>query len=181
MGKRMTSAGANKLLKSWNDRIDYLYRTEAQTYQYTEVEGVAPVIPEYDFASVRMEITLLNDKVVMLKHALNMFNMNTWIEPLNMTVDKALVKMKQLSRLKDRLNDMRNMQPKALKPQLGVRSTNQVEYTVANFSISEAEESYDRISEELTRLQLELDIVNNTIQFEFDEETGEATFGGWRQ
>lgn len=175
MLKKYTSASANKQLKVWNDRIDYLYRQESEKMTYTEVEGIKAVKPEYDMMATRAEILELNNKVINLKHVLNVFNALTWVPELNMTIDKVLIRMAQFNKTKDRLDRMRGIQPKAVKTGIHARS-NQVEYDVANFDTVEAGKQYDEICETIMKLQLELDIVNNTITFEYDEDTGNVVF-----
>ncbi|MCM1440434.1 MAG: hypothetical protein NC131_14700, partial [Roseburia sp.] len=75
--KQVTSAVANKLPKKYNEDLQRLYNEEQQRSSYTEVEGIKPVIPEYDFKGTRKEIDLLMLKIFNLKHAINVFNTTT--------------------------------------------------------------------------------------------------------
>ena len=48
----------------------------------------------------------------------------------------------------------------------GRSSSNIIEYSYANFDIAQAQADYEKVSEELARLQTALDVVNNTEQLE---------------
>lgn len=162
MAQIMTSAAANKLLKSYNDRVDNLYMIESQRRSYTRVDGVVPIKPEYDFDAVRTEIDSLNGKIIEIKHAINMFNVNTVLPEACITIDRALIKMAQLNKLKTTLNLMRMQEPEKLKESFGQRASNTAEYTVANYNPKDAQKVYEDVCNELSALQLELDFVNST-------------------
>lgn len=166
----MTSATANKLLKTLNERVTHLYQVESNCMTYTAIQGIDPIVPEYDINAVREEISTLNGRIVTLKHEINKFNVETVIPSLGLTIDAVLVQMKQLTTEKNRLDSMRSNQPKTINSSYVSRSTNnQVEYRVANYDPKVAEKMYQEVSEQLTRLQLELDLCNNTIEFEVSD------------
>ena len=160
--REITSAIANKIIKGYNEEIEHLYAVEQAQMTYTQVEGVDPVKPEYNFAETRNAIRVLEAKVLELKHELNMFNSRTEIPELGMTIDQALIRMAQLSTEKKRLEAMRKIQPRTVNSGYMGRASNRVEYTVANFSLSEVEDKYNHVTSKLNQIQLGLDRINNT-------------------
>lgn len=46
--------------------------------------------------------------------------------------------------------------------------SNVVEYVYANYDVAQADKDYREVCEEISRLQLELDLVNQTQTFEVD-------------
>ena len=164
---KITSAAANKLLKQYNEKLAQLYQQEDQCSTYVEVEGTTPVVPEYDFGKTREEALILRKQVCTLKHAINQFNVTTTVDNTGLTIDQVLVKLAMLNKEKLRLQAMRSRQPKSLKSGFGARN-NVIEYDIANFKIDDAAACYERVDEEINKLQLALDVVNNTAVFEVD-------------
>lgn len=165
----LTSAAANKMLKSYNERIAFLYQREYTNMTYTEVQGVKPEIPDYSFDETRQEIEELNRKVVILKHAINRFNTDTRLKKIDVSIDMALIQLGQLSTMKKRLEQMRNTEKRKIRSTFGQRATSgSVEYDVANFDKESVEKAYQKVCEDITTLQLELDLCNNTVTFMVD-------------
>ena len=176
MVRKLTSASANKLLKTLRDRLQLLDSQESARYIYTEIEGSKPVIPEYDIEKTNAEIKALMKQIMHLKHAINVFNTRTEISSLGMTIDSVLIRMSQLNKLKDRYDKMRKTEKKVVKTDFAGRSGNKVEYSVANYDPAIADKYYVELVEEINRIQLELDLVNSTVTFDYDDETGMATY-----
>ena len=166
---KMTSALANKLIKEYNDEITHLMQVEADSMAYTEVVGQEAVVPEYSFMEMGTKISDLNNKVLVLKHAVNRFNTETMLPELGITIDEALVRMAQLNKLKQRYQQMRNMPEKKLARGY-MASSNATEYVCRNFKIEQVEAAYNRVSNEIKDIQLKLDLLNNTVPFEVDIE-----------
>lgn len=164
---KVTSAIANKLLRSLNEELNMMYKFEEQCSTYTEVEGIAPIVPTYDFSDTRKKIRDLEVKICKLKHAINVFNTTTTLEDSGMTVDEALVHMAMLTKDKARLGGMIVPVSKQMKTGFDVRN-NQVSYSVINYDVEEVRAEYDRVTKELNDLQLELDLVNATKEFKID-------------
>lgn len=169
MVKVLTSAAANKLLKSYNEQLQHLYAIECQRRTYTEVQDIEPVIPEYDYDATREKINELCERVANLKHAINVFNVTTTVGDTGMTVDQVLIRMAQLNREKSTLDLMRSTEPKSIKNNSMLRGSNQVEYTVANYDPKSVQKHYDNLYELISDLQVQLDTVNTTMTFEFDD------------
>lgn len=169
MVKVLTSAAANKLLKSYNEQLQHLYSMECQRRTYTEVQGIEPVVPEYDYDATREKINGLCEKIANLKHAINVFNVNTVVGDTEMTIDQLLIRMAQLNREKSTLDVMRSTEPKSMKNSSVLRGSNQVEYIVANYDPKSVQCHYDKLYQLISDLQVQLDTVNTTLTFEFDD------------
>lgn len=167
---KVTSAVASKIIRELNERIDYLYQQENQNSTYEEIDGISPVVPEYDYAATRAEISDLCEKVRNIKHAVNVFNSQTHLLNGDATIDTALVEMAQLNAEIKRLGNMRYAKPKVMSGTrarvLGGVTAATVQYTVANFDVSHAEDDYRRAVKALRNIQTGLDRVNNTVEFE---------------
>ena len=163
----MTSAVANKLLRKYNEELQRKYNEESQCSTYTEVEGVNPLIPSYNFSEVRSDIKQLMDKIRKLKHAINVFNTTTVLQKFDMTIDEVLVYMSMLSKEKVRLEKMIVPNTKVINTGFSARN-NVVEYTVYNYDVKDVRDKYDDVCELITTLQLELDLTNSTVTFDVD-------------
>lgn len=161
----MTSAVANKLLRKYNEELQRVYTDETSCSIYTEIAGIDPVIPDYNFNETRCKIETLMQRISDLKHEINAFNLRTVLPNCGMTIDKALVYMSMLTKEKSRLEGMIKPTKKTLKSGFGIRN-NQVEYDVINYEVSDVKTNYDNICKLLTNIQLELDLVNSTYTFE---------------
>ena len=72
--QKMTSAIANKMLRSLEDEKSYWLDKEANSKTYVTATNEEPVIPEYDYAEVSATIAALDEKIATIKHALNLTN-----------------------------------------------------------------------------------------------------------
>lgn len=165
---KMTSASANKLLRQLNDEYAFLRRQDSEKNTYSEIDGIEPIIPEYDLEAHTREIAIVAGKIAHLKHAINVFNTTAVLPEHGITIDEALVRMAFLTKEKERLDSMRVNQPKRLITGYSARK-NQVEYECTNYNPSEAGRLYAKTAEDLRKLQLELDMVNSTVTFDFEE------------
>lgn len=161
----MTSAAANKKLRNLEDEKQYILSMERNASTYIETEGVEPIKPEYDYIDTADRIDEIDNEVLTIKHAINLFNSTTEIPLLGITIDQALVRMAQLNQRKKTLDAMRKRLPKTRKddPYSGNRL---VEYVCANYDIDFVKKEYDMISDEIIKLQMEIDRCNQLIKFE---------------
>lgn len=166
--KEVTSAVANKLLRKYNEDLKRLYNEETQCSTYTEIVGMNPTIPEYDFLGTRHDVRELMTKISKLKHAINVFNSTTVLKNCNMTIDEALVYMSMLTKEKDRLESLIVPVSRKLKTGFDARN-NHVEYTVLNYDVPQVREKYENACQLLTDIQIELDTVNSTVTFEIPD------------
>ena len=149
-----TSAQASKLLSKLQQEYNGLdmWEENSKTFLASVGEDVESARPEYDYEKMRK-----------VKHAINIFNTTTLISEFNMTVDEMLVYLPQLSRRKAKLTEMATTLPKA-RYRSGERS-NIIDYKYANYDIDKVKEDLEKITEELSKAQLALDLVNHTKVF----------------
>ena len=72
--KKITSAYANKWLKSLEEDKEYWINKEEASSTYVAAINEEPVIPEYDYAEVAATIAEIDEKIAVIKHALNVTN-----------------------------------------------------------------------------------------------------------
>lgn len=166
---KMTSACANKMLKKLNEDKTFWRDQEASGYLYTAMEGEEPVIPDYDYVRVSLEIAEIDAKICTIKHAINQANVSSQIQVGDqyMSVDQILVKMAQLNNRKATLDKMRKQLPKRrLATSLFGRKMPAPEYEYINYDLELVKADYERIDSEITEMQMALDRYNQTVEFE---------------
>ena len=163
-----TSAEANKLLRKLREERDNLINIEKQSMIFNSSLGENPetVRPEYDYQTTQSELNELERKIRVIKHALNQFNISHTVPEFNITIDEILVYIPQLSQRKVKLYSMQARLPKAREN--NYRGLNIVDYCIVNYDIKKAREDYNKVSDELSKAQTLLDIINNSIKFEID-------------
>lgn len=167
MIKTLTSAGANKLLKALEDQKNYLLSLEASSSVYIMAEGEQVEPPEYDYSATAKRLDKINEQVRKIKHAINVFNTTTYLDPLGITIDEALVKMAQLNQRRLELDVMRKRLPKQ-RQTIPYARTNIIEYQYVNYDIERVADDYSKICAEISEIQLALDCCNQTKTFEID-------------
>ena len=99
-----------------------------------------PVIPEYDYAETAAEIEKIDEKIVKVKHAINVSNCTNTIAIAGgeITIDSVLIKMAQLNKRKTVLDNMRKEQPKSRVNNSGWFSQKKtiVEYQYVNYDFA---------------------------------------------
>lgn len=157
---------ANKMVKQLQSDKMAIETGEVQNSAYSYLNGETPEKPEYDFAETQKILRQYDDKIVKLKHAINVFNCTTQLDGLDMTIDAALVRMAMLSGEKSKLNNMRTSQKKSrITTMRGVS-----EFTELNYAIEDAQARYEEVSRELLTIQQALNMANLTKTFEVDIE-----------
>ena len=167
---QITSAMAAKYLRKLNEEHDALLQKEkkSDTYTVSVQEKPEDVRPEYDYAAVQLQE--LEDKIRKGKHAINQFNLTQDVPGFNMTIDKMLIYIPQLTARKNKLNRMRSRLPKE-RVQGGMsRMSGIVEYEYSNYDIKQAEAGYAEVSDELARAQNALDAINASVAFSVEIE-----------
>lgn len=161
-----TSASANKYLRRLQDEKDRLLRTEQEVSTYVLAEGEVDEPPAYDYAATRDKVAQIDEQARAIRHALHRFNMQTLLPNRGITIDEALILLAQLSGRKERLNSLASRQPKErLASRYLGGNGGPVEYRYANYDVAQAEEDYRAVADEISELQLELDLVNQTEVF----------------
>ena len=94
-----TSAEANKLLKKLNDTYQALLYEEEQSSTFLAAKGedLETLRPEYDYRGTQEALHKLEENIIAVKHAINIFNTTHTLEGFSMTVDRALVYLPLLS------------------------------------------------------------------------------------
>ena len=169
---QLTSAEAAKILKKLNEELSSVMRKEEQSKDFLAAMGEDPetVRPKYDYEDTSKKIDEIETKIRLLKHSINVFNTTTMVPEINMTVDQALIYIPQLTKRSSKLWEMMNKLPKARETVLGYgRNNSVIDYRYVNYDIEKVENDYYKCKSELDRAQLQLDLVNSTVQLTVDE------------
>ena len=96
----MTSAYAIKMLKSLEEDKAFWVNKEAASSTYVAAINEEPVVPEYEYAEVAVTITELDEKIAIIKHALNVTNATAkvLVGDKKMSIDTILIETAQLNK-----------------------------------------------------------------------------------
>ena len=168
--KKITSAYANKWLKSLEEDKEYWINKEEASSTYVTAINEEPVIPEYDYAEVAATIAEIDEKIAVIKHALNVTNATAKVQvkDTEMSVDTILIKMAQLNKRKAVLDRMRKQLPKTRETTSNMSRNAVPEYRYVNYDLDLVKQEYERVSQNVMELQMALDQYNQTVQFEVD-------------
>jgi hypothetical protein len=167
----MTSAYANKMLKSLEEEKTFWVNKEEASSTYVAAINEEPVVPEYDYAEVAATIAALDEKIATIKHTLNVTNATAKVQVGNaeMSIDSILIKMAQLNKRKVVLDQMRKQLPKTREEQRSYMSRNAVpEYRYINYDLELIKKEFESVSRTIMEMQMALDKYNQTAQFEVD-------------
>ena len=168
---KMTSAYANKVLRRLKEDSEFWRSKEKSSCTYTAAINEEPVIPEYDYVQVANTLAEIDEKIVKIKHAINLANVTSQLQVGDsfMTVDAILVKMAQLNKRKNILDFMRKQLPKA-RVEAGAFNVRQTvsEYQYINYDLELVKKEYERIDSEIAEMQIALDKHNQTFEFEVE-------------
>lgn len=169
--RTMTSAYANKMLKSLEEDKAFWVNKEAVSSSYVAAINEEPVVPNYDYKEVASVIEELDEKIAIIKHAINLTNATAkvMVENVEMSIDMILIKMAQLNKRKSVLDQMRKQLPKAREEQRTYGSRNTVpEYRYINYDLELIKQEYETISRSIMEMQMALDKYNQTVTFEVE-------------
>ena len=167
--QKLTSAYANKVLKSLEEDKAFWVNKEEASSTYVVANNEEPVVPEYDYAQVANTIATIDKKIAIIKHALNVANATArvMVGDVEMSIDTILIKMAQLNKRKSVLDTMRKRLPKAREEQSSYMSRNTVpEYRYINYDLELIKQEYEVVSKAIMEMQMALDRYNQTVQFE---------------
>lgn len=170
----MTSAYANKVLRRLNEDKEFYLNKEKTGQVYVAAIDEEPVIPDYDYSDVSEKIAEIDAKIMKImkiKHAINVVNVNSTINVggVNMTIDSILVRMAQLNKRKSILDIMRKRQEKIrISEGLFASRKNTTEYQYINYDLETINKEYDRIDSEIAEMQIALDKFNQTFEFDLE-------------
>ena len=168
---KMTSAYANKVLRRLNDDKDFYLNKEQEGQVYVAALDEEPVIPDYNYEDVSKKIAEIDEKIVKIKHAINVTNATSSISigKAEMTIDAVLVKMAQMNKRKVILDRMRKRQEKT-RVSSGLFNSRKTapEYQYINYDLETVNKEYERIDGEIAAMQIALDKFNQTFEFEVE-------------
>ncbi len=168
--QKMTSAYANKMIRSLEEDKAFWVNKEAASSTYVASINEEPVIPEYDYLEVAATIAELDEKIAIIKHALNLTNAMAKVPvgEKEMSIDTILIKMAQLNKRKTVLDQMRKQLPKAREEQAYVSRNVVPEYRYINYDLELVKKEYEVVSKTIMEMQMALDKYNQTVQFEVE-------------
>ena len=168
--QKMTSAYANKMIKSLEEDKAFWVNKEATSSTYVASINEEPVVPEYDYTEVAATIAELDEKIAIIKHALNVSNATAKVPvgDREMSIDTILIKMAQLNKRKAVLDQMRKQLPKAREEQTYVSRNVVPEYRYINYDLELVKKEYEAVSNTIMEMQMALDKYNQTVQFEVE-------------
>lgn len=167
--QKMTSAYANKMLKSLEEDKAFWVNKEEASSTYVVANNEEAVVPEYDYVQVANTIAEIDEKITVIKHALNVANAaaKVTVGDSVMSVDTILIRMAQLNKRKNVLDVMRKRLPKTREEQHSYMSRNTVpEYRYINYDLDLIKKEYESVSKVIMEMQMALDRYNQTVQFE---------------
>ena len=143
--EKMTSAYASKMLKSLEEDKAFWVNKEETSSTYIVANNEEPVVPEYDYVQVANTIAEIDEKIAVIKHALNVANATAKVVvgDIEMSIDTILIRMAQLNKRKNVLDVMRKRLPKAREEQRSYMSRNTVpEYRYINYDLDLIKKEY---------------------------------------
>lgn len=162
-----TSDAAHKLIKKLETEKKSLksIMLANETFIVATSEGDPELLrPEFDFKEAIEKINVLDEKIIKLKHARNVFNTTTIVGDTGLTVDQVLMKLPVLTQNSERYLSLSNQQTKKRISSYG----DSVEYRYTNYDIEYAKKLHEEMSTELIQLQEKLNLLNATVTFEVD-------------
>lgn len=166
---KVTSASANKMIRKLNEDKEFWLNKERNSSVYTVATEEEPVIPDYSYPEVSAKIVEIDEKILSIRHALNVNNASNQIQvgERTMTVDMILIRMAQLNNRKYVLDTMRKREPKTrLEAHQYSQKKTAIEYEYINYDLDEVKADYEKTDAEIEALQLALDKYNQTVEIE---------------
>ena len=166
---KVTSASANKMIRKLNEDKEFWLNKERNSSVYTVATEEEPVIPDYSYPEVSGKIAEIDEKILSIRHALNVNNASNQIQvgERTMTVDMILIRMAQLNNRKYVLDTMRKREPKTrLEAHQYSQKKTAIEYEYINYDLDEVKADYEKTDAEIEALQLALDKYNQTVEIE---------------
>lgn len=169
--RKMTSAYANKELRKLQEDKEFWLSKEYEGHVYVAALDEEPVIPDYDYKVVAANIEEIDEKIVRIKHAINIVNATNEISvgDKKMSIDSILVRMAQLNKRKVMLDRMRKLQPKTrINSGMYAARKTAPEYQYINYDLDLIKKEYEVIDTEIATMQIALDKFNQTFEFEVE-------------
>lgn len=168
---KYTSAEAAKLLRKLNEEHNNMKSEENLTKEFVAAVGedIEEVRPTYNYSETQNKLNELERKIRVVKHAINTFNVRQEVPETGMTIDQILIYIPQLTEKKQKLASMQACLPKRrdFVNTFG-RGTAVIDYRYANYDVRAARSDYQKVSDELAKVQTALDRVNSTETMEIE-------------
>ena len=106
---KCTSSEANKIVKKLEETIKDMLAVERKSsvFHLAMEEDIEAVRPEYDFDQWQTERAALKEKISIVKHAINKFNVSHDLPGFEgISIDQALIMLPQLKADKERLKEL---------------------------------------------------------------------------
>ena len=170
---KYTSSEANKLLKKLYEEEHSILMLEERSKEFRASIGeeLEAIRPAYDYQVIQKELDRINNQIVKVKHAINLFNVQTKIPGFDLTIDQALIFMAQLTNRIEKLSLMKNRLPMERVGATGMSGRSGlpiIEYDYANYDIQQVTADYVEKADQLAKLQTALDLLNNTETFDIE-------------
>ncbi|MCR5823986.1 MAG: hypothetical protein K6G60_06090 [Lachnospiraceae bacterium] len=169
--EKMTSAYANKMIKSLEEDKAYWLQNESESRTYVVAVNESPVVPDYKYEEVAAKIAELDRKIATIRHSLNLANATAHVKVggKDMSVDTILIRMAQLNSRKASLDWMRKQLPKTrLTGNSYSVKTIAAEYRYINYDLAVVGRDYEAVTSELMELQMALDRYNQVELIDVD-------------
>ena len=111
---KYSSQKLGKILNRTEEELSSLCTQETDSKEFNAAvgENVESVRPVYSFSETQNKKELLHAKIRKIKHALNVYNVNTLVPEFDMTIDQMLIYIPQLTVLKRLYSAMKDKTPK---------------------------------------------------------------------
>jgi len=164
----INSKEANKILKAIEIEYEKLsYKEEmSKTFISSINEDIESCRPKYNYKNMQEELKILEEKIIDIKHRINIFNTTTIVPEYNMAIDQMLIYIPQLTKRKDKLELMVHTLPK--QRDISQFKSNIIDYKYTNYDIEEVEFDYKKTCDELSKAQIALDTINLNKTFEIE-------------
>ena len=163
---------ANKLVKRLQKLQADIFTNEASSSVYVCYSGESPIIPDYDFNETQKKLNTIVAHIIQIKHDIREANMKGHLKNYpEWTVDEAVLKLSFLINERNRLGRMVNTLPERVVSRGG--SSQRTEIIRTNYDPKEVKAAYNKVSDEIIKLQDELNTFNILTQIRVADEVDE--------
>lgn len=164
---KITPILANKKIKELQKERDNLIReiNLNSSFRCSLSENIEDIRPVDKLMENTIQINQIEDDILHIKHALNIFNAKTKLQDSEITIDKALVLLPMLN---ERLSLFEDIYKR--KDKTRISSLKEIEYVYPNFKLEELTDLMKETKEQILKIQTSLDYINNIRTFDVNYE-----------
>lgn len=165
---KITPDGAQKRIRSLEEERQQLVEeiNQLSTFVVAVSEGDPEELrPEFNFFAAAEEIRKIDEQIRKVKHARNVFNVETVLPGETITVDEALVWMAMLNKNYEYYVKFGNRQQKE-RSRTGFNK--EIEYVYTNYDIQEVRQYGKTMYAKLLEIQSKINLINSTYYFEVE-------------